>query len=92
MDLSIEQKVKYLERRKPDIELLYNLINTRNLCEISQIVHKLKGNGATFGYPEISKISREIEDALLNEKFSLVEIYIHQLEKIVSEELLKLRP
>jgi HPt (histidine-containing phosphotransfer) domain-containing protein len=92
LELSIEQKIKYLERRKPDIESLYNSINTRSLCEISQIVHKLKGNGATFGYPEISKISREIEDALLNEKFSLVEIYIQQLEKIVSDELLKLRP
>ena len=92
MELSIEQKLKYLSRREAEIAILYESLNELNFENISHISHKLKGNGATFGYPEISSIADKIEIAISKSEYSLIKPLINQIEKIIHTELHKLRP
>ena len=92
MELSIEQKLKYLSRREAEIAILYESLHELNIENISNVSHRLKGNGATFGYPDISAIACEIEKAISKSEYSLIKPLIRQLEKIIHTELNKLRP
>ena len=67
---------KYIQRRVEDLSECQHFLKAREFKEIEKIGHQLKGNGATFGFPEVSEIgstlersaaksdSREIEQAL----------------------------
>jgi len=49
-----EQKIRYLARRREDLLSLKLFIESSDYSSIETIGHKLKGNGATFGFVEIS--------------------------------------
>lgn len=63
MELSNEIIQRYLERRKRDLDDCLSFLARRDFHEIEKIGHQLKGNGATFGYPELSVIGRNLEQA-----------------------------
>lgn len=63
MHISIDQKIKYLKRRIDEIEEFKQCIETSNFELAGNIGHKLKGNGVTFGFPEISEVGNKIEKA-----------------------------
>ena len=71
MILAKDTKLKYLNRRIDEIEQLKNYCllipeNINNLelfASIEMIGHKLKGNGSTFGYPELTQLGLAIEEA-----------------------------
>ena len=63
MHISIDQKKKYLNRRIEEIETLKRCIQISDFDLAGNIGHKLKGNGVTFGFPEISVIGNRIEQA-----------------------------
>ena len=82
-----EHRKKYLNRRLPEIDELKKSIVGDKLDVIFNIGHKLKGNGATFGYPEISDIGRLLEEAAnLKDKVQLEQV-VQKLEEIVVENL-----
>jgi HPt (histidine-containing phosphotransfer) domain-containing protein len=92
MELSIEQKIKYLSRRIDEIGILYESLKLNDKEYISHIAHKLKGNGATFGFPEISQLAIDLESAIAISDYKLIESLVNRFERIVREELNKLRP
>jgi HPt (histidine-containing phosphotransfer) domain-containing protein len=58
-----EARLKYIERRKKDIESLKAALEIRNYEEFKRIGHQLKGNAASFGYADLEKISVQMEQA-----------------------------
>ncbi|MFN8945485.1 MAG: Hpt domain-containing protein [Pseudobdellovibrionaceae bacterium] len=62
IDFQLDQ-IKYLERRKTDLENCFIAISCRQFEEIESIGHKMKGNGTTFGFPELSELGSEMEAA-----------------------------
>ncbi|MFN7905286.1 MAG: Hpt domain-containing protein [Pseudobdellovibrionaceae bacterium] len=62
IDFQLDQ-IKYLERRKADLEKCFIAISCRQFEEIESIGHKIKGNGTTFGFPELSELGSEMEAA-----------------------------
>ena len=58
-----EARLKYIERRKKDIESLKAALEIRNYEEFKRIGHQLKGNAASFGYAELEKIAIQMEQA-----------------------------
>ena len=63
MELSNEIIQKYLERRKQDLDNCLSFLARRDFHELEKIGHQLKGNGTTFGYPELSVIGKNLEQA-----------------------------
>lgn len=55
--------IKYIERRKMDLEICLDSLESKQYEKIAKIGHQLKGNGATFGYPELSNVGEKIEEA-----------------------------
>jgi HPt (histidine-containing phosphotransfer) domain-containing protein len=58
-----EARVRYLERRKKDIETLRAAMESRSLEEFKRIGHQLKGNAASFGYSDLEKVAIQMEEA-----------------------------
>ena len=83
MHISIDQKKKYLSRRVEEIEELKRCIQTSNFDLAGNIGHKLKGNGVTFGFPEISNIGNKIEIASSEKNQLLLEKSIEEFIEIM---------
>lgn len=63
MEVPVDIQIRYMERRKKDLEVcLYNLEH-KNFSELEKVGHQLKGNGLTFGHPELSSIGSQLETA-----------------------------
>lgn len=88
MHILPEHKKKYLQRRIEEIEQLNAGLNTNNLDVAISIGHRLKGNGETFGYPDISAIGIAMENAAHQNNKVEVKEQIDKL-KIVVERGLK---
>lgn len=54
---------RYVARREKDLELCYKSLKDWNFNELEKVGHQLKGNGETFGHPELSVIGRNLESA-----------------------------
>lgn len=63
MELPRTIQVRYLERRKADLHHCKHYLNEFNFQEIVKIGHQLKGNGATFGYGQLSELGSRLEAA-----------------------------
>ncbi len=59
--LTHEVITKYHSRRREDLEICRKSMASRDYNAIERVGHKLKGNGLTFGYPELSKLGEDLE-------------------------------
>lgn len=60
-------QLKYLRSRKDELsQALHDDFNS-DLKALKTMVHKMRGNAATFGFPTLGKIAGEVEDLLTNE-------------------------
>ena len=59
----------FLERRSAEIPLLRAAIGENDFATIKLLGHRLKGNGAGFGFPLLSRLGAELEaSASANDK------------------------
>lgn len=64
IDVSIEDLVPgYLENRRADIKRMTAASKQGDWAAIESLAHKIKGSGASYGFPRLSDISRELETA-----------------------------
>lgn len=63
MEVPNEIMLKYIERRKRDLEDCMACLANHKFEDIERVGHQLKGNGATFGHPELSQIGKKLEQA-----------------------------
>ena len=64
IDVSIDDLVPaYLENRRSDIKSMTASLALGEWEAIAELGHKIKGSGASYGFPEISDLGREIERA-----------------------------
>lgn len=63
MEVPNEIMLKYMERRKRDLEDCMAYFVNHQYEDIERVGHQLKGNGATFGHPELSQIGKKLEQA-----------------------------
>ena len=78
MDVPEDFRSRYVERRKQDLEICRSSLAQQNFREIEKVAHKLKGNGDTFGYSELTSIGRVMEGAAVNRN-------IDQLKKTLED-------
>jgi HPt (histidine-containing phosphotransfer) domain-containing protein len=63
MQIPEEARIKYIERRKKDIESLRQALASNTFEEFKRIGHQLKGNAASFGYSDLEKVAIQMEAA-----------------------------
>ncbi|WP_455200180.1 response regulator, partial [Kaarinaea lacus] len=84
MDFSEDPEFQALLQQFED-ELPGKLVNIQTAAdkmdwlELKNLVHKLKGLGASFGYPEVSDISAQIQTSIAKELFDAIPGLVEQL-------------
>lgn len=73
MEVPHEIMMKYIERRKRDLEECQLFLKDRQFDEVERVGHQLKGNGATFGHPELSEIGKKLELAAQSKNLLSIE-------------------
>jgi HPt (histidine-containing phosphotransfer) domain-containing protein len=58
-----DARIRYIERRKKDIETLRSALSSHEFDEFKRIGHQLKGNAASFGYSDLEKVAVQMEVA-----------------------------
>jgi CheY-like chemotaxis protein len=53
----------YLKRRRTDLAHIRAALTARNFDEVKTLGHRMKGSGAGYGFPRISAIGAELEQA-----------------------------
>ncbi|MBT6120167.1 Hpt domain-containing protein [bacterium] len=75
---------KYFACRKEDLKSLKLALTLLNYEHISEIGHKLKGSGGTFGFQTISEIGAQIETAGNKKNETLAMKYIDLFGKFLT--------
>ena len=62
----------YLATRRAEVPVLMGLLATGDYDGLVFLGHNMKGNGSSYGFPELTRIGREIEsDAKRQDKIAL---------------------
>lgn len=63
MSVPDEMLIRYFERRKRDLAECIEHLKNGDFRFLEKVGHQMKGNGVTFGFPELSTIGGELEVA-----------------------------
>lgn len=75
----------YLERRKEDTQQLNELMSKRDFSGIMKIAHKLKGNGASFGFDHITELGDKMNQAAKSENTEETRKIIQEFENEIQQ-------
>lgn len=73
MELPLHLLGKYIEHRKRDFNECLQSLKRHQYKTIEKVGHQLKGNGATFGHPELSSIGKKLEEAAQDQNVETLE-------------------
>lgn len=63
-DGSIDDLVpEYLGHRRDDLEVMTAALARADWATVESLAHKVKGSGASYGFPELTALARELEKA-----------------------------
>ena len=79
--------LRYMERRKIDLELCLANLQDLNFVEIEKVGHQLKGNGLTFGHADLSSIGSHLEVAAAARNITALEKAIQDFSHWVNDNI-----
>lgn len=82
--LDPEVIAKYISRRREDMDQCRQALVVKDFEAIGRIGHKLKGNGVTFGFPELSHWGEQLENAVASNNVSDLQKYVGLFEAWIS--------
>lgn len=85
MELSNEIMFRYRERRKRDLDECKAFLEHEKFNDIEKVGHQLKGNGATFGYPELSLLGKNLEVAARSHNHEALQKILKALSEWVDD-------
>ncbi|MGH7284466.1 MAG: Hpt domain-containing protein [Polyangiaceae bacterium] len=75
----------FLQRRQDDVRVLREALAVSDFARVSEVGHKIRGNGATFGFPEITEIGERLEFAAKKHEDEHARREVDRLEKLIGE-------
>ena len=72
MQVPIEARLKYLDRRKQDIVACQEALAKQDYNFLERIGHQIKGNAVTFGFDEFTNIAVALETAAKAKDLNLI--------------------
>lgn len=87
--VSREKKKIYLSRRETDLISIRSALEAKNLTEIREIAHKIKGNSALFGFHRLGLIAAGIEETAANGSVADLRAQIAQFEATLREYIIE---
>lgn len=85
MQVPVELKVKYLDRKVQDIQILISSLEKNDFAPALKLGHQVKGNANTFDFPQMAPIGIKIENAAKNQDKECLRALIDQMAQVISE-------
>jgi len=89
VDIPKEARVKYIERRRTDLENCKNALQQHEFEILARVGHQIKGNASTFGYEELSEIAIEMEELALAKDSENLAKNLARFSKFLSQPLVE---
>jgi len=80
-------RLQYLERRIKDLEIYNRALLAKDFAVIEQLGHRMKGNGSTFGFPELTALGASLENAAAESNEARVQPLIDEMSELVHHAL-----
>lgn len=61
MQLPIQFRENYIQRRKDDLEMSLSALSQNDFDKLAKIGHQIKGNARTFGHEKLAEIAERLE-------------------------------
>lgn len=84
MQIPIEARLKYLERRKQDIISCHEALEKQDYNFLDRLGHQIKGNAATFGFDELTEVAINMEQAAKNKDHNRLIDLVNRFEALVN--------
>ena len=81
MQIPLASQIKYLVRRHEELDMAKQALSKGDLSPIQSMGHKLKGNGATFGFPELGELGAELETAAAENRMERISSLMSKFEQ-----------
>lgn len=83
MQLPIEMRQAYLQRRKADLPALEEACSKMEAPFLQRIGHQLRGNALSYGFDELSVIGTQLEAASKNSDFIEAKQLVSKIKQYV---------
>jgi HPt (histidine-containing phosphotransfer) domain-containing protein len=83
MQVPVELKIKYLSRRKEDVEKLKASLELNDFSQALRIGHQVKGNAVTFDVPQMAFLGVEMERAAMEKNKEKIHFIIQKMETVI---------
>jgi HPt (histidine-containing phosphotransfer) domain-containing protein len=81
----LELRSLYLDYLRGEIDTIRSLLARKDLAEIREVGHRLKGSGGSYGLHHISELGEKIQKLQDGTEWDEVETLFHQLEEMYEE-------
>lgn len=85
MQVPVELKRKYLERKVQDIQHLISSLEENDFAPALKLGHQVKGNALTFDFPQMGPVGVQIENAAKNQDKESLRTLIDQMAHMIAE-------
>lgn len=85
INVPIEARQKYLDRRKQDIIACQEALTKKDFHFLEKIGHQIKGNAITFGFDEFTNIATDMETAAKSKDLDQLIVLVDQLTAAVNK-------
>lgn len=79
--IDLESRRRYRERRQSDLKVARESLNCLDFSALETIGHNLKGNGVSFGFPELSLLGEALETSAKSTNLGKAQECLDQLER-----------
>jgi HPt (histidine-containing phosphotransfer) domain-containing protein len=69
---SEELKNQYIHRRREELKVYIDSLKSQDFEAMGRIGHRMRGNGISFGFPELSALGEKMETAAKQKKLSVL--------------------
>jgi HPt (histidine-containing phosphotransfer) domain-containing protein len=73
----------YLANRRADVRSLRIALAAEDFATVATLGHRMKGSGASFGLPRVSKLGQRLEDAGQHENESKARKATEELDRLI---------
>ncbi|MCX5724283.1 MAG: PAS domain S-box protein [Nitrospirae bacterium] len=75
----------YLARRREDLETCRQLLTDKDFPSISALMHKMAGTGGGYGFPQLTNVARQVEQAALQQDPAAIQRHLDTLAQVLAE-------
>lgn len=85
MDVPQDMMIRYLERRTRELQDCERFLADKQFTKLEKVGHQLRGNGVTFGFPELSDIGMKLEQSSQDQDLPSTQEALEEFSRWVEE-------